>query len=341
MPRRQQHHRFFTHDLWRKLVALCFALLVWKQVDMQLRSVVSVQQVKVKVNYDQKKFYLREDSFFIDLEVSTPSKMTQLASELFQIEISLPSSYGHSGIYYPKLRSRHVIKKPLRVNIVNFQPNNLAIPFDIIKHKQVKVHVNAQGRVKSGFELNASAQPETVRVEGPSQIIRNVSEISTEPLQLSDDISTSFSVPLSLITPHEAVKLPPRQVTVNAVVENTLRSASQSFTDLVPGIMLPLRNNLRLASLPEQRISVRLRGLSRSINELKSSQLRPFLDLSDVSQAGKHLAPVRISSLPLGIETEEISPSSIEVELVAMPELPSPAANDAMPDRAAPLPQAP
>jgi len=74
-----RHHRFIIRDFWRKLIALCLALLVWKLVDLQLRSVVPVQQVRVKVNYNTHKFYLKEDSFLVDLEASTPSKMTQLA----------------------------------------------------------------------------------------------------------------------------------------------------------------------------------------------------------------------------------------------------------------------
>ena len=335
MASSHRHHRFFIRDFWRKLVALGLALLVWKLVDVQLRSVVPVQQVRVKVKYDTRKFYLKEDSFLVDLEASTPSKMTQLAPELFQIEVALPTTYEHSGIYYLKLRNRHVVKKPLRVNIKTFQPNNLAIPFDVIEQEQFKVHVNTQGKVKSGFELSATAQPDTVRVLGPSQVVRNLREISTESLQLNPDITKSFSVPLDLLPPHPAVRVLPSQVTVNVVVENTLRTVSQSFTSLSPGVMLPLKNNLRLAALPEQLISIRLRGLSRSLNDIDGKQLRPFLDLSNATQPGKYQAEVRISSLPLGIETEEITPASIDVELITIPDLPTtPTAGD----KAAPIP---
>ncbi|MGI5922654.1 MAG: CdaR family protein [Lentisphaeria bacterium] len=324
MANRFRHHRFFFYDFWRKLIALCLALLVWKLVDMQLRSVVPVQQVRVKVKYDTRKYYLKEDNFLVDLEASTPSRMTQLDPELFQIEVTLPTTYEHSGIYYLKLRNRHVVKKPLRVNIKTFQPNNLAIPFDVLVPEELKVHINTQGKVKSGFEYSATCRPKTVRIIGPSQVIRNIPEVSTEPLQLSPDIAKSFSVPCAIIKPHTAVRVFPSQVTVDVLVENTLSTASQSFSSLSPAVMLPLKNNLRLAAPPEQLITIRLRGLSRSLGGIDGNQLRPFLDLSNATTPGKYQAEVRISNLPLGIEVEEISPAGIEVELIAMLDIPPP-----------------
>lgn len=325
MASRFRHHRFFFYDFWRKLIALCLALLVWKLVDMQLRSVVPVQQVRVKVKYDARKYYLKEDSFLVDLEASTPSKMTQLTPELFQIEVTLPTTYEHSGIYYLKLRNRHVVKKPLRVNIKTFQPNNLAIPFDVFVQEEAKIRVNTQGKVKSGFEYSATCRPDTVRVVGPSQVVRNISEVSTEPFLLTPDIAKSFSVPLAAIKPHAAVRVFPSRVTVDVLVENTLSTASQSFTNLSLGVMLPVKSNLRLAALPEQLITIRLRGLSRSLSGIDSTRLRPFLDLSEATTPRKYPATkVCISGLPMGIEIEEISPASLDVELIAMPDITAP-----------------
>lgn len=316
MATKHHHRRFFIKDVWRKLFAIGLALIVWWLVNLQLRSVVPVQQVQVKVTYDTTKFFLNQDRFLVDLEASSPSKLSQLAPELFEIEVALPSTYNHSGTYYIKLRNRHMVKMPLRVYVKTFQPDTLAIPFDLIEQRQVIVRVNTQGQLKNGFELSASAKPDLVRIIGPSKTVRAINEISTEPLVLNPDITNSFSMPLSLVKPSQGLRVSPGSVTVNAVVENTLRSASQSFTGLVPGIMLPMNNTLQLATIPTQAITIRLRGLSRSLNEINSDRLRPFLDLSAAAQPGKYQAKVRLSGLPLGIETEEISPESIEVELV-------------------------
>ena len=87
---------FFT-DFWRKVVALLLAVMVWVMVDMQMQVTSTVQQVKLKIRYDDSKFYLRRSEFDVDLEVATSAKLSQLSAEQFLLEVDFPESQLNHG----------------------------------------------------------------------------------------------------------------------------------------------------------------------------------------------------------------------------------------------------
>jgi len=75
---------------------------------------------------------------------------------------------------------------PLGVKLVDVRPSSIAVSFQKITIKKVPVRLNLVGRLGVDFRLiGQEINPKLVTIEGPEELIKEVSEVSTLPVELS------------------------------------------------------------------------------------------------------------------------------------------------------------
>jgi translation initiation factor IF-1 len=87
---------------------------------------------------------------------------------------------------------------PLGVKLVEVHPSSIAVRFQKISIKKVPVRLNLVGRLGIDFRLiGQDIVPKEVVIEGPEEIIKEVAEVSTLAVELSQ-IKTSESLKVYL-----------------------------------------------------------------------------------------------------------------------------------------------
>lgn len=149
--------------------------------------------------------------------------------------------------------------------------------------KTVPVRVRVSGMPPAGYQVaRAWADPAVVEIGGPESVLRTVSEVSTEDVDITGK-RASFTAEAPVARPDALVSLKPERIRVYVTVEE------------VPGPMdleVPLAINDPAFTTDIETIKVRLEG-APSLLERVSGQLRATADASAVTgRAGT--APVRL-----------------------------------------------
>lgn len=75
---------------------------------------------------------------------------------------------------------------PLGVKLVEVRPQSIAVSFQKITFKRVPIRLNLVGRLGVDFRLvGQDLNPKEVVIEGPEELVKEVSEVSTLPVELS------------------------------------------------------------------------------------------------------------------------------------------------------------
>ncbi|MGI6355184.1 MAG: hypothetical protein GX937_08685 [Lentisphaerae bacterium] len=317
---------FFT-DFWRKVVALLLAVMVWVMVDMQMQVTSTVQQVKLKIRYDDSKFYLRRSEFDVDLEVATSAKLSQLSAEQFLLEVDFPESQLNPGQYTINLkRLRSIVtRKPLGVRVKAILPQTLTVPFDVIKKRQVKVLPQITGHLPEGYEQSCTCDPAEVEVTGPSLLVQGITQVVTEEQPLSPNALAPFSTMLQVLSPAPGViDVQPEKIRVEVRIEDMRRMTTRTISRQLSGVLLPVSGSLVLTSLPASDVKIVVGGQYRSVNNLKEDRLRVIADVTGATGPGQFRAKVLVMDLPLGVTLDDVEPNELEVVLMGAPSEASP-----------------
>lgn len=66
---------------------------------------------------------------------------------------------------------------------------------------------------------------------------------------------------------------------------------------------------------PENKVDIKLTGLSSQMNKVSKSDIRAYVDLSNISKSGEYTLEVKISGLPDGVSVSEISSKYLLLKL--------------------------
>jgi hypothetical protein len=124
---------------------------------------------------------------------------------------------------------------------------------------------------------------------------------------------------------------------VNVRVEILQQSGEKEFNGLPIHVLRPVREGLTVrGDLPGA--AVTLRGPQLTLDGLDRMAVRPFVDLTTVTSAGRYRlsTQVWIDGSPEQVTAEYVFPEKVEVEVVAAPQVatppePSPPAPEAQP----------
>ena len=187
---------FFRKDVWRKLLALMLAcLLYWNLSDREKVSKPVSVPMELEVAAG---LFLPED---YKLDVRVMAKGTERALNNLKIKgnIKVERNDRMNGKFRLRLDERNFEHRK-DVEITRIEPEFVELPVQMYIQRDVKVTPKTSGKVLDGFELKAlSCDPATIRIGGPENEVNAIEYIETEPLKL--DFDRNFTQKLKLIRP--------------------------------------------------------------------------------------------------------------------------------------------
>ncbi|MFO7821348.1 MAG: CdaR family protein [Lentisphaeria bacterium] len=309
---------FIKHDFPRKLVATFFAVLIWFAITNQLREFEAYHDIPVTLRYPPNKVVLEQKIFTADITLrGSRRRLEEIKSNDIRISADIP--VVREGIYYYDLRlSADNVNTPPGTKVAQIDPQNIRVQLDRIVSKQVPVKVRETGELAYGYRvIEQSVVPADVTISGPSKMVNDIERIMTESIVLDESVASSFEMDNVKLISIAGIDVNPPEVHV--AYEIGKHSGQQAFSDLDIRILNKSENNLTLKG-PLPKAAITVRGPQLALENLKPHHIQPFIDISNITAAGRYNLPVQawIDEAPR-VMAEYIRPESVSMELIPAP----------------------
>jgi YbbR domain-containing protein len=330
--------QFVRHDLMRKLVAMFFALLLWLTISAQLRATMSLHNVPVALQFNPAETIIESDVPTVGVTVrGTPHALEQIKSN--DIQIAAEVLDAAPGMYFTDIpiSRRNIVRVPPGIRVVDIDRRVIQVRLDrIVSRKDIPINLRFEGKIRDGYRITRrSVVPSRMDIRGPHRIVRDISEVTTEPILLDDTIVRDFDVEVAL-TPIPGVEM---GRTVHVTVQVARTSSQKNYADLPmtvlarPGSPLVVKGEL-------PRVAVTAYGPQTALDRLAPGQIHAFVDLSRATSPGQVAATVQVwIDGDTEVSVGYVHPATVNLELV--PAAPAPPPPEKAPAAPAPPAHAP
>ena len=307
---------FLTQDLARKVVALFFATLIWLAIDSQLHDFVVLHNVPVTLRHDRSAMILEDDrALTVDVTLRGPRKRLQrLNTGDIKINATVPTV--PRGIYFYDLRvSPANVMAPMGTRVTEIAPEQQQLRVDrIVAKGNVPIRVRFSGTLREGYKkTRCSSFPTAIDIRGPSRLLKDIKELVTEPVPLDESITQDFEIDVKLV-PIPGVAATNTDVHVS--IEIAKHSSQQAYRDLELNVLCRADSGLVLAEPPPP-VAVTVHGPKVTLDALDRLSVRPFVDLTAITNPGRFRRPVQVwIDGAANVTAEYVHPSMIEILLV-------------------------
>ncbi len=305
--------RFATEDFSHKIFALLLGALIWFFISQQVKRETTVLTVPISLNYDQTEMWIEPEQLNIQVGLrGSQSTLDRLSPEDINIELSLPAfETGVSEYQLPIPKG--AVQTPSGVQVEEVSPSSVSLRMDRKEEKRVPVEVRETGSPPPGYRVRGrTPDPARVRLFGPSQELRDIERVYTEPVSLDETVTQDFQEQgVSLALPPKVTVEPDR---IDIKYEITRDTGLRSFTRLPVNILSDMETEFQVVS-PVPDISLVLRGPRDKLTGIDSDEIKPFVDISKL-ESGKRLLPVKVWLARDHVSVEYLHPAEVEVELI-------------------------
>jgi YbbR domain-containing protein len=299
--------QLFRH-IGLKLLSLAIALVLWslvagqKEAERSLRVPLELQNMPAALEL------IGEPPSSVDVRVKGPSAMLGMLRGT-ELVATVEVSAARPGRRMFHLLPDHV-STPVGVRVLNIVPATIALTFEASTSKTVPVVPAIEGEPAAGYVMGrVTASPAAVEVVGPESVVRQLTEATTEPVNVRGAMGRVRDT-VTIGVPESNVRLKvPRSATVvvevkPAPVERTVRG--------VPLILLHLGRGLRAAAAPAT-VTVTARGPADVVTAIEGARVPAFVDLSGLKK-GRYNLPVRIDATS-GFSVVGLDPAAVRISI--------------------------
>jgi hypothetical protein len=299
--------QLFRH-IGLKLLSLAIALVLWslvagqKEAERSLRVPLELQNMPAALEL------MGEPPSSVDVRVKGPSAMLGMLRGT-ELVATVEVSAARPGRRMFHLLPDHV-STPVGVRVLNIVPATIALTFEASTSKTVPVVPAIEGEPAAGYVMGrVTASPAAVEVVGPESVVRQLTEATTEPVNVRGAMGRVRDT-VTIGVPESSVRLKvPRNATVvvevkPAPVERTVRG--------VPVILRHLGRGLRAAAAPAN-VTVTARGPADLVTAIDGARVPAFVDLSGLKK-GRYNLPVRIDAAS-GFSVVGIDPAAVRISI--------------------------
>lgn len=314
LPFLQRTWQAMLHDFWRKLLALFLAALLYCTVDFQyIRSEpLRLTGVPVEVALPPGTVNVDREVPPVPLVLNGSSRQLSLLSQRdIQCRVTIPEgSFVRGKPFSLKLNPTDFVT-PSGVSISHIEPRELMLNLEPIVNRRVPIEVrfDSLDRLARDYQVDRiRCVPDEVQVTGPESQVNELRMISTVPIPLDSSVTEGFDYSAQLRRPDDLV-LSPQRVAVR--IDIARKYGTRNFTALPVRVILSpdQREKLHAELLGVPQIEVVLSGPESQLATLKSSNLRAFLDLSELRTPGTY-------SLEPGCLITGVNESELKVKLI-------------------------
>jgi YbbR domain-containing protein len=291
-----------------KLLSLALAVLLWTLVAGQKEAERSLRVPLEFQNMPESLEMIGEPPSFVDVRVKGPSTtLGQLRGTELIVTVELSAARPGRRMFH--LLPDHVTT-PVGVRALGVVPPTVPLMFETSATKTVPVVPAIDGEPADGYVRGrVTASPKTVEVVGPESVIRELTQATTEPVNLRGAMGRVRDT-VTIGVPESSVRL---KVPRNAIVVVEVNPAPVHHTIRgVPIILRHLRRGLRASVVPPA-VAVSARGAAGVVTGLAAERVPVFVDLNGLRR-GRYNLPVRIDATA-GFSITGTDPAAVQVTI--------------------------
>ncbi len=305
-------------DFWRKLIAFGFALMVYVGVEEKLAEERRISGVPVEIILPPELIDVEPKPHYVTV-TARASKMTMKQLTGNDLRLAVPVNYNTfvAGAPYT-LHLTPDLFEARGVRVVSIDPGEQEIVLNLQRRKSrsvaVRPLVESQNLSRDYTVGDVRCIPSEVQLTGPEQLINDIQQISTLPVKLDPSVTESFEYTTQLKVPEGVISLPTR---VTAQVDIVKNVASRTFKALPVALLVdPGMERLpRVELLGASRVEVTVSGLGQTVSELPRNEVKPYLDLANLTEPGVYTVAVKCYVKGDRIDVRSIYPEEIQVKI--------------------------
>ncbi|WP_346890432.1 CdaR family protein [Clostridium sp. UBA1056] len=199
------------------------------------------------------------------------------------------------------------------VSGLSVYPEYVQVKVKIKKGKYLGVHVQTTGATPSGIEiLSMEVAPKSIEVVGASELIDQIKDINTAPIDLSS-ITESTTVDANLIIPDGIHS-------VNNVQTVKVKFAVKKHSEKTLSIPINYPNlgeNLTLENSTTT-LKLTITGEESELNKVNEDTVKATVDLKGLTE-GSHEAKIQVSGIPNTVQVKGQTPESVTITITIKP----------------------
>lgn len=304
------------------LICVVFSVFLWLLNKLSDNYKTIIHFPVKYINLPENKIYTNILPAHISVEIE--AKGYTLLQHRFSAEndtlfIDYKNEHGlmpnYSDVHYISLKNRKdELRNQLKNTgtIVSISPDTVFFNFADKEVKRLKVKLNARLSFKKQFQIKDSViiSPEYIEIYGPSDNIKDLTEIETEEIVLND-ISEDQEFQLELKIPASIpvyYRFSNKTVDVKIPVE---RYTETSITLNIQPINMP--DSFDVVLIPDKAEVIMLVPFSK-YNLIHQQEWKLQVDFENYNQ--KNRLPLNLNSFPAFARVNEIKPSEVEYILI-------------------------
>jgi YbbR domain-containing protein len=311
--------KMLKHDPWRKLFAICCAILVYYVISN--KGIHNARSVDVPVEFIMPQGYvsMMPPNTTVNVTFSGNSSFLRESGQMNRLRmvVEIPEL---GAANFPEYRVT-CGKEQLRglpvfgVQVREFRPVALSVKLDKLAAGEVPViaDYNVENGLSPEYTVTGTTiVPDRIHISGPESIVRNVKNVSTEKIPLTN-VTESFEYETRL-RPIEFIQTDRNHVRVKMEIGKKYESRIMKSVAVrilkAPGA----QDNFKLELLTPH-VDVTLRGPRPRLSSLKNTSIRPYIDISMLNESGIYTAQVYCWQDDDSFTVEKIYPPTIQIKL--------------------------
>ncbi len=311
--------RMIKNDPWRKLFAICCALLVYYVISN--KSINNTRSIDVPVEFIMPQGYvsMMPPNTTVNVTFSGNNSFLNHPGEMnhLRMVVEIPELGAANFREYRVSCRRDQLRglPAFGVQVDGFRPLTLSVKLDKLAVKEVPViaNYNTENELPAEYTVaEAVVTPVNIHISGPESITRDVKKISTEKIPLND-VTESFEFEAQL-RPIEFIHTDRNYVRVRMEISKAYESRIMKSVAVRVLKAPDAQDNFKLELLPPH-VDVTLRGPRSLLASLKNTSIRPYIDISMLNESGVYTVQVYCWQDDKSFTVEKIYPPRVQIKL--------------------------
>ena len=269
-----------TNELPFKVLSLVFAVLLWAWVQTQ-QIVAQRTRAQVKWTFPEQLTWVEPVPKTLVVTVRGPQGLVRnVKKRTLRYDVNLDDA--EVGPINIDFSSRSLKGIPEGVEVVQISPPGVDIDLDRRMNRTVRIKPAFIGEVASGYRLeNIDIQPETTTITGPRSLVRNIAEISTDVIDVTNLTEDKvFKIP---VAPKSRAVQSKSKDLIQVTVKVKPVIAEKTFTEV------PVMSRTQGWTTTPSTAVVTLSGPAIDMRELTADRISVQAHMPSVAPIGKPL----------------------------------------------------
>ena len=197
----QRLRHLLFDNLVIKIFSLVFAVILWLHVSMRGTSEVNFMVPLELRDIPDRMAVVGNVPGLVDVRVQTrETLLRRLTARDFAAFISLTGATPGDSVY---TLTPSNVRAPGNVKVKSVSPSDVRLRLEKLTRKVLPIRAELSGRLPNGYHIRkVEANPDSVTVEGPDNLVRKLEDIRTERIDISG-ITGTVEKMVALVAPEE------------------------------------------------------------------------------------------------------------------------------------------